>query len=261
MMKTYLLPVLENVQVSDRYWHMTLDANAIEEPITPGQFFHIQCGTSLYPFLRRPLSIYRINETTIEFLYLVKGLGTTEMSRYRPGDTLDVMGPVGNGFTLPASSQSVLLIGRGVGIATLAALAQEAVNRDVACTAILSARSANDLLAADLLSEMGVDVLKVTDEDGTSEVGVLTSRVFQLVEDRGIDSVYTCGSRRLSKMGQSLINEFGLYGEIALEEHMGCAMGACFACVTNVKDEQNELTSVRVCLEGPVFPLEKVVLS
>lgn len=260
MMRTHQLPVLSNRQVSDRYWHMKVDASSVEEQIEPGQFFHIRCADKLYPFLRRPFSIYRIGEGYIEFLYLVKGLGTEEMTRHKAGDTLDVMGPVGVGFTLPEMSRSILLVGRGVGIATLAALAQVAVNRKVACTAILSARSSNDLLAADFLTQMGANVIKVTDDDGSSEVGRVKTVMERLIEEDAVDAVYTCGSRRLSRLGQEAVEEYGLFGEIALEENMGCAMGACFACVSDIKDDNNNIQSVRVCLEGPVFPLEKVVL-
>ncbi|QKS72342.1 dihydroorotate dehydrogenase electron transfer subunit [Paenalkalicoccus suaedae] len=260
-MKAHHLPILANVQVSARYWHMTVDASAIEEPIRPGQFFHIRCGDSLYPFLRRPLSIYRINATTIEFLYLVKGRGTIEMSKLQAGDQLDVVGPLGQGFTIPSDANSILLIGRGVGIATLAALAQEAAIEGVQCTAILSARSRDDLLAADMLSELGATVIKVTEEDNTSDVLQVSALIHELMVKSAISAVYTCGSKRLSLVAQQIIEEYGVFGEIALEEHMGCAMGACFACVCDIRNDQDGVSSVRVCIEGPVFPLEKVVLA
>ncbi|SER60940.1 dihydroorotate dehydrogenase electron transfer subunit [Salisediminibacterium halotolerans] len=261
-MKQHHLPILSNVQISSRYWHMTLDMTEIDETIDPGQFFHIRTTAELSPFLRRPLSIYRINEDndTLEFLYLVKGMGTIEMTKMKPGETADLLGPLGHGFNLSAETNEILLTARGVGVATLAALAQDATEKGVGCTAILSARSRDDLLSAEMLTELGVTVYKVTEEDGTSDVADVERMMRRLIEENGVEQLYTCGSRRLSRLNQQLLDEYGLSGEIALEEQMGCAMGACFSCVSPII-ENGEEQSVRVCYEGPVFPLEKVVIS
>src|SRR5690625_2730204 len=165
-MKVYKLQVLSNVKVSDRYWHMIVNAAHIEEKINAGQFFNIKCADESYPFLRRPFSIYRINkeDQTIEFLYLVKGLGTTRLTEIEAGEIIDIFGPLGVGFKLEKSWDKILLLARGVGIATLAALAQEAAMKNIKCVAILSARSTNDLLATDTLQSFGAEVYKVTEE-------------------------------------------------------------------------------------------------
>lgn len=260
-MKQYHAPVLSNIQVSERYWHMTVDSSALPFKPDPGQFFHIRCAGTYSPFLRRPLSIYQIHEHTLEFLYVVKGKGTTAMTRIRKGDTLDMMGPVGKGFELYKQAETVLLIARGVGIATLAAVAQAAFQQKAHCVAVLSARTEEDLLAAEYLEEFGATVYKVTDEGGTSDVNHVKQLIQEDILPRyKIDSLYTCGSRRLSKLAQSIAFDHQIPGEIALEEHMGCAMGACFACVCDIQ-EGRERKSVRVCMEGPVFPLEKVVME
>jgi dihydroorotate dehydrogenase electron transfer subunit len=260
-MESRRVKILSNVKVSDRYWHMIVDASAIKETVNPGQFFNILCGESIYPLLRRPLSVYRTDfeNKTLEFLYLVKGLGTQKMAEYRAGDQIDIFGPLGVGFNLKDSHSSILLLARGVGVATLAALAYKAVAENKQVIAILSARSRNDLLSADYLAGLGVQVHKVTDEEGTSEVGKVEALVNGLMAENDVDALYTCGSKRLSRLMQNIAKREELPGEIALEEHMGCAMGVCFACVCNIKDG-TETKSVRVCVEGPVFPLEQVVL-
>jgi len=256
------LIVRSNTQVSERYWHMVVDASSISEPILPGQFFNIKCADELTPFLRRPFSIYRINkqEQTIEFLYLVKGLGTQRMTHIADGDEVDVFGPLGEGFTLEERWDTILLLARGVGIATLAALAQEAAERNVKCIAILSARSKNDLLAAETLQGFGATVYHVTDVAGTSSVENVSSLIEQIMSDTDIKAAFTCGSKRLSKLLQMITREQQIPAQIALEEHMGCAMGVCFACVCDLR-EDNLIRSVRVCKEGPVFDLDKVVLT
>lgn len=255
------LKVLSNVQVSERYWHMVVDSSAVEEPVVPGQFFNIKCGNELDPILRRPFSIYRINkeEKTLEFLYLVKGVGTKKMTRIAEGEEADVFGPLGQGFSLKEEWSSIVLVARGVGIATLAALAQEAVESNVHCVAVVSARSHNDLLATDTLTQMGVIVHKVTEEDGTSGVDHVAELVKRIMKEHKTQALFTCGSKRLSRMTQQIAAEQNLPGQIALEEHMGCSMGVCYACVCDIKDGDTT-QSVRVCLEGPVFDLGEVVL-
>jgi len=263
-MIAHQVQIFSNVKVSDRYWHMTVDASGLSETVEPGQFFNILCGNSdsLIPFLRRPLSVYRIDSDrqTLEFLYLVKGSGTKKMTEFQAGESIDIFGPLGTGFNLQESHSTILLLARGVGIATLAALAYKAVAENKEVIAILSARSADDLLSADYLTSIGVKVYKVTDEDGTSDVNKVEQLINDLLSEYDIDVLYTCGSKRLSKLMQRIAKREGLPGEIALEEHMGCAMGVCFACVCSLKDG-DETKSVRVCVEGPVFPLEQVVLS
>ncbi|MFB4167374.1 dihydroorotate dehydrogenase electron transfer subunit [Virgibacillus sp. JSM 102003] len=261
-MKVNKLNVLSNVKVSDRYWHMKLDASSITELIKPGQFFNIKCGENDLPFLRRPFSIYRINkeEKTIEFLYLVKGQGTIELTDVVADETVDIFGPLGVGFELNPEWDTILLLARGVGIATLAALAQEAAEKNIKCVAILSARSNNDLLAAETLQGFGAQVYKVTEEDGTSDAEDVQQLVEQLLTENDIKAAFTCGSKRLSKLLQKVTKTNQIPSQIALEEHMGCAMGVCYACVCDIQEESG-INSVRVCKEGPVFDLEKVVLS
>ena len=261
-MKVYQLKVLSNVQVSERYWHMILDAHAISDEIQPGQFFNIKCADTALPFLRRPFSIYRINkeDKTIEFLYLVKGSGTIELTKAVTDEFVDVFGPLGEGFTLDKEWNTVLLLARGVGIATLAALAQEAIENRIKCVAILSARSNNDLLSTEMLERLGVEVHKVTEEDGTSDVTNVGRLVYELMDKHTIDAAFTCGSKRLSKLLQNIVQTVQIPAQIALEEHMGCAMGVCYACVCTIQEDDG-LHSVRVCREGPVFDLKKVVFS
>lgn len=261
-MKIYKLPIISNQQVSDRYWHMKVEASEINEVIKPGQFFNVKCSDETFPFLRRPFSIYRINqdEQTIEFLYLVKGLGTNRLTGLKAGEWIDVFGPLGIGFKLKKDWDTILLLARGVGIATLAALAQEAAKQNIKCIAILSARTNNDLLATETLQEFGAEVYRVTEEDGTSDVENVEKIIMNLFDKHQIKAGFTCGSKRLSRLLQKIAREKGIPTQIALEEHMGCAMGVCYACVCDLQYE-DRIESVRICREGPVFDLDKVVLS
>lgn len=260
-MESLKMKILSNVQVSERYWHLSVDASQLQTKVSPGQFFYIRCGEAYYPFLRRPFSIYRINkqEKVLEFLYLTKGLGTKRLTEMKAGEKIDIFGPLGHGFTLKDDASNILLLARGVGIATLAALAQEALEKNVKTTAILSARTYDDLLATETLQSFGAIIHKVTDEDGTSDVHNVSQLVDTIMDRDHIHAAYTCGSKRLARLLQEKTRERQIPAEIALEENMGCAMGVCFACVCDIQEE-DEIRSVRICLDGPVFPLEKVII-
>lgn len=261
-MKINKQTIISNLRVSERYWHMVVEASGLVNDIKPGQFFNVKCAKGSHPFLRRPFSIYRINkeEETIEFLYLVKGLGTNKLTDLQANEEVDLFGPLGTGFTLEDDWDVVLLLARGVGIATLAALAQEAQQKGIKSIAILSARSENDLLATETLQGFGAEVHRVTEESGTSDVENVRKIMEKIFTEHNIKSGYTCGSRRLSKLMQEMTKSRDISAQIALEEHMGCAMGVCYACVCDIHGE-NGLESVRVCKEGPVFGLDKVVFT
>jgi dihydroorotate dehydrogenase electron transfer subunit len=266
-----LCRVVSNEWVNPEYKHLVLDAPPVALTAKPGQFFHLACppADDQAAFLRRPMSVYRVSRTRaqIEFLYKVQGVGTRGLAFLGKGDTLDALGPVGRGFTLPEGARRALLLARGVGLATLAPLAEFAVAQGVAITAVLSARSRNLVMSADYLREVGAEVRIVTDDEDTSDVVHVENLIRGLHASQPFDFVTTCGSNRLLTLLQRLAKELDIKGEIALEQHMGCALGACFACVRPFRKpgkpgkpgDETQLTYRRVCCEGPVFDLQETV--
>lgn len=259
-MKTFDAKIIANYPVSERYWQMTLDASALDQPVRPGQFFHIQCGDTWRAPLRRPLSVYHYDQKsrTLKFLYLVKGIGTQQMSLKKKSDIMNLIGPLGHGFTLPDQG-AVLLIARGVGVATLHALACQARAENKNVHVILSARTPADLLTVDTLKQIGATVHTVTDAERTSSVDKVRALSEKLIREEGISALYTCGSSRLNKLVQELADEHQLKGELATEAHMACGIGDCYACACTIRKD-NQLKTVRVCTDGPVFPISEVVL-
>lgn len=261
-MKNLHSEILFNRPVNDRYWKMAVDVAALEENVQPGQFFHIQCGDNWRNLLRRPFSVYKFDPCSriLEFLYLIKGAGTHALMKKKPREMLDMIGPLGKPFTLPAGDVSILLAARGVGVATLNALAQTVLADGHRTIAIVSARKREDLLAVDDLKQSGAKVYTVTDEDGTSAIDQVGKLAGKLIEDYGISAAYTCGSKRLAKLIQNLATFHNLYAEIAMEAHMACGLGDCYACACPLRREKG-IEAVRICCEGPVFPLSQAVLS
>lgn len=257
--------VLGNEWVNSEYRHLALKAPPIALTVLPGQFFHLACPPSHAesPYLRRPMSLYRVNSelAQIEFLYKVQGAGTRGLASLKVGETLNAMGPLGSGFKLPEPCDHVLVLARGVGLATMAPLAEYARRREAQVTAILSARAPGVVMSADYLSQVGAKVIIVTDTDRSSEVTNVEALVRHAHAERPFGLLATCGSNRLLQLVQKLGSELRINSQTALEQHMGCGLGMCYACVKPFRKDPGSsvLSYRRVCWEGPVFDVQETV--
>lgn len=255
---THACAIVEHRRVNARYKYLRLACPAPLAQVTAaGQFFQLACPVSDagQPFLRRPMSVYGIGPQPerIEFLYHVKGLGTHALEGLHPGESLGITGPLGTGFTFSPGWKRVLLVARGVGLATMAPLVPLAARTGVGITVLLSARSPGDLMQQEFLRGAQARVHAVFDSDGSSAVERVGALVAKLLKAERPDMIYTCGSNRLLELLQGL----GVPGEVALEQQMACAMGVCLSCV-RLFNEGGERVFRRVCCEGPVFPLGAV---
>jgi dihydroorotate dehydrogenase electron transfer subunit len=251
--------VLESVPVGRRYHRLVLDAPDLSARSRPGQFFHLLCrdGAGNGPYLRRPMSIWRCGaDVPLGFLLHVKGRGTAALAALRAGDALSVVGPLGQGFALQPSWRRILILARGVGLATLAPLTVAAAAQGIAVEAVLSARSQADLMAEEFAGGSGASIIPVLDEDGSSEVARVEALLRHRFQHARPDAVFTCGSNRLFLLLQRLAAEYGIPGQVALEQQMGCGLGMCFCCVRQVRGEDGKVQNLRVCAEGPVFDLQ-----
>jgi dihydroorotate dehydrogenase electron transfer subunit len=162
-------------------------------------------------------------------------------------------GPLGVGFSFSPAWKRVLLVARGVGLATMAPLVPLAARAGIGITTVLSARSPADLMREEFLRGAPASVHAVFDSDGSSAVDKLEPFLAALLAEEKPDMVYTCGSNRLL----GLLQKLQAQGEVALEQQMACAMGVCLSCV-RLFNEKGEKVFRRVCCEGPVFPLGAV---
>lgn len=257
-----LCKVLSNTAVTAEYRLLVAKAPQLALTAVPGQFFHLLCPAvedQAKFMLRRPMSIYRIDRDNQEvaFLYKVTGRGTRGLATLQPGDTLDALGPLGKGFNLPADTRHVLLIARGVGLATLTPLAAHAKAQGAHITAVLSARNEDAVLSRDELRAAGATVITVLDTDGSSAPEKLRSALDKIQIEQPFDYVATCGSNRLFHLTQAFCAQHGIAGEVALEARMGCGTGMCYACVAPIRQPDGSQTLQRVCWDGPVFAIEE----
>jgi len=256
-----LTEVLSHDWVNAEYKHLVVKASPKALATQPGQFFHILCPSpddgDLW--LRRPQSVYRIDRqrSRLEFLYKCVGRGTRGMATLEPWDSVNMVGPLGVGFTLDPKWKNIVVLGRGVGLATLAPISQFAGDLGIRVTAILSARDPSLAMSADLFAKVG-DVIPVLDSDGSSAIENIEAILNRLVEAKKADAFFTCGSNRLLLLMKRLGREHNIPGQAAMEQVFACGLGPCYVCVrTFEKDGKKDLR--RVCIDGPVFDLQECV--
>jgi dihydroorotate dehydrogenase electron transfer subunit len=256
-----LCPVVFHDWVNSEYKHLVVAASPKALAVKPGQFFNLLCPSPDVGelWLRRPQSVYRIDRAggRIEFLYKCVGRGTRGLATLDVGDQLNMVGPLGIGFSLDPRHKSVVVLGRGVGLATLAPISQLAAENQVAVTAILSARSAEFVMADDLFGKVG-EAVGVLDSDGSSAVENVEALLERLIAAGRADAFYTCGSNRLMQLMKRLGKRHGIPGQVAMEQIMACGLGPCYVCVKTF-EVAGEQVLRRVCIEGPVFDLQEAV--
>lgn len=256
--------VVEHRWVNDRYKYIRLSAQSdLAGTTRPGQFYQLKCPVTqeLQPFLLRPMSVYGVGPEpgTIEFLYNVTGVGTAAMSSLKVGDHMDIVGPLGNTFVLEPQYKRILVLARGVGLATMAPLLQYAAAAGIGITGIMSAREPKDLMRDEFLRGAPAQVHCVYDSDGSSSVEAVEALVRRLLDQDHHDVVYTCGSHRLLMLLQRVLVDYPqTRGEVAMEQRMACGMGVCLSCV-RMFDIEGDKQFLRVCREGPVFSIRDVV--
>jgi dihydroorotate dehydrogenase electron transfer subunit len=256
-----LCPVVSHDWINSEYKHLIVEASPKAIEVKPGQFFNLLCPSPDEGdlWLRRPQSVYRIDREhgRIEFLYKCVGRGTYGLATLERGDTLNMVGPLGVGFSIDPAWKHIVVLGRGVGLATMAPISQLAGEAGIGVTAILSARSPEFVMAGDLFAKVG-DVVSVLDSDRTSAVENVEAILQGLIAQGKADAFFTCGSNRLFQLMKRLGKTHGIPGQIAMEQVMACGLGPCYVCVRTFEvNGKKELR--RVCIEGPVFDLQEAV--
>ncbi len=247
------LTIVENVSLNANYFLLKLTSDQKLPEMLPGQFVEIKVEKSPTTFLRRPISINYICQETNQLWLLIQiiGDGTRALSALKQGDTLDVMLPLGNSFTMPENaSKSVLLVGGGVGTAPMLFWGKMLKENGIKPNFLIGARSANDLLQIDEFARYGN--VYTTTEDGTAgEKGYVTQH--SILQKKSFDFIYTCGPKPMMVAVASYAKSRKIVCEVSLENSMACGFGVCLCCVENTVKG-----NVCVCTEGPVFNISEL---
>jgi dihydroorotate dehydrogenase electron transfer subunit len=254
--------IVSNDFVNEEYKHLVMSVHEHALKAHAGQMFHLLCPSpdGAEVWMRRPMSVYRVNKPgrQIEFLYKVEGRGTQGMGMLRTGDEFNIAGPLGNGFKLQPDWKNIVVLGRGVGLATLAPLSQLAAEHGIGVTAILSARNAKVVMSKDLFENLGARIVSVVDTDNSSAVENVEKIIEGLMAEGKADAFFTCGSNRLLKLMQRLGKKHNIPGQVAMEQIMVCGFGACYVCMRTFEVDGVRVLR-RVCRDGPVFNMQEAV--
>lgn len=255
-MKKYLLDLtVSSVErLNDRYVLIKLTQDTPLPEMRPGQFVEIKIENSTSTFLRRPISINYVDRKSNELwlLIAVVGDGTRRLAQLTEGSKLNCLLPLGNGFTMPASTdEHLLLVGGGVGVAPLLYFGKVIRDFGADVSFLLGARSAKDLLELELFRSIGQ--VFVTTEDGSlGEKGFVTNH--SILQRKTFTRISMCGPTPMMKAMGAFARKAGTDCEASLENMMACGLGACLCCV-----EKTTEGNLRVCQDGPVFNINKLL--
>lgn len=257
--KLFSATVTENKQLINSHYLLTLHPLKKIKKSRPGNFFMISVESGLDPLLKRPFSIHRSTKNGLQILYRVVGKGTTILSNKKPGDLLDMIGPLGNTFPVNNKQKNILVAG-GLGIAPIFGLADYIVNSPAPEQPLLfyGVRTAKEVLCKKNLRAIGIRPVISTDDGTTGKKGNIVKALEKFIISGSVNvneyTIYACGPVPMLKALSALTNKLGIKGYAALEQNMACGIGTCLGCVVHTTNGLR-----RVCKEGPVFPMEEIV--
>ncbi len=242
-MKQTVFEILSNKRIAKDVYEMVLAGDT--EGIAPGQFVNIKLE-GLY--LRRPISVCDFSDKTLTLIYKVVGKGTEVMSKMGEGEKLDILTGLGNGYDTSKSGDVPLLIGGGVGVPPMFALAKKLISEGKKVSVILGFNVAEEIFYAEEFKALGAEVFVTTVDGSVGTKGFVTDAV-DAVGDYSY--VYTCGPEVMLK---AVYNKCEKSGQFSFEERMGCGFGACVGCTCKTK-----YGNKRICKDGPVLEKEEII--
>lgn len=290
-MKLIKSRIVSNKRLNQDSWQMIFEATPIALAAKPGQFINVKLDKVKFPLFRRPLSIFRCVKLAekvlgLEVIYKVVGLGTKIMTDLRPGDELDIIGPLGHGFECKPDNKNIVLLAGGIGAAALFMLGEEispkAKDSDLNLHILLGATTKEELLLEAEFKTLAGKVAIATDNGAYGYHGLVTDMLQDRLCSGEISpdcTIYACGPEPMLKALAPLCKQYGITAQVSIERHMMCGIGACLSCVCKVDKKivplrreaqssshvqftaEEEYGYALVCQEGPVFYLDEVILD
>ncbi len=251
-----IYPIVSMEQLTSAAWSMVISCPEIAQKAQPGQFVNLLPDGNFT--LRRPISICGIDKAagTLRIVFEVRGKGTAALSQLRAGDKVNMLAPLGHGFTLPASDQRVILIGGGIGTPPMLPLAEFFGRNAVVISGFRNAESA--ILQEDF-AETGAKTILCTDDGSAGIHGLVTVPLAEEIAAEKPALICACGPLPMLRAVAALAHDSGIFCQVSLEERMGCGIGACLVCACRTKDQNGDEQYSHVCKNGPVFDAEEVL--
>ncbi len=256
MANLLLAELVNKVQLKSDIYKFSVKAPEIVKEAKPGNFIEIRVSEQTEPFLRRPISIYNLDKENgiLEFIFQVKGKGTSILAKKQIGDKIDIIGPLGYGTFKTEGYKNIAIIGGGIGVFPLYELSKNAKEDNIKVNTYLGFRNKENVVLEEEFNKVS-DKLIITTDDGTyKEKGFAINFLAEDIEKEKIDAIFACGPLPMLKAVQKLSIEKQIPCQISLEEKMACGLGACLGCAVKTAQSPKEAPEyVHVCKIGPVF--------
>jgi dihydroorotate dehydrogenase electron transfer subunit len=249
-----LAEVVSNTELASGIFLIKFEAPYLAETAYPGSFVMVQPDNGTDPLLRRPFTLSGVSGNMVEVLFKVKGRGTDIMSKWEPCRIVNILGPLGNGFSISVDIKNAYLVGGGMGIAPLLFLARYLVARDVDVKIFFGARSVSESITLEDLNLDRCDLYYSTEDGSKGYEGFITEQLNNILKSDSVNgflnsSIFCCGPLKMSEKVSEYALSLNILCQVAIEEKMACGVGACLGCVTCTKGDKYK----RVCVDGPIF--------
>ena len=236
----------------------------IAAEVKPGQFIHLRITERDEIVLRRPFSVFKAGKKSLSILYKIVGAGTEIMAQLRPGDKASMIGPLGNGFPLPAKDVCPVFVAGGYGSAALYLLAERTKKKGAL---FIGGKTSGDILCADDFKRLGWNVRIATEDGSAGQKGLVTDILAEYLSEKSKMrqmALYACGPMAMLEAVARIAIGGDWKAWLSLDRHMGCGVGACLACVQKIKVPGGRGASdswkwARICTEGPVFECREII--
>jgi dihydroorotate dehydrogenase electron transfer subunit len=261
--------VLDHQQTGSRFYKLTLLSKYISAHAEPGQFVEVKCTDGYDPLLRRPISLHRINpeHETFELFYEVVGKGTELLTKFTVGAELDVLGPLGSGFKIDPAKKIHLLVGGGMGVAPLRALAEAIKGPGTrvqgpggkAIYSLIGAKTKEGILCEADLKTVSDQVVISTDNGSYGKKGFISDLLIGLLDNTlatgswTLATIYACGPKPMLKAVAEISWQKKIDCQLSMEERMACGIGACKGCAVKTVSGYK-----MACKDGPVFDAREI---
>lgn len=250
----HICKILSSKEIAPNVIDVTVYTPEIAKAALPGQFLHIKCGDEIAMPLRRPISICSATAETVRFIYQVKGKGTEALTKLN--GSLDILGPLGHGFTIDNETfKKPAVIGGGIGAYPLLFLTQKLNS----ATVFMGFRTKSLVTLEDDFERCAKKVEIATDDGSYGYGGFSIDLLKKAIEGGEVDIIYACGPKPMLSAIKALAEANGIKCQVSLEERMGCGIGACLTCSCET-NASGTWKYKRVCKNGPVFWSNEVVL-
>lgn len=261
-MKQMRVKISGNKRVAADFFRMRIESPYLSKNMKPGQFLEVKCSEGTVPLLRRPFGLHKKVNNGIEFLYEIVGEGTRLLSERKPGESLDIIAPLGNGFKPPKSPDrngiSVVIAG-GIGVAPVLALAESLKGNKYV---LIGARKKSHVLCENEFKKAGAKVLVSTDDGSKGRKGLVTDLLKDLLSKssarNAVPYIYACGPNIMLKAVWEIAKDKNIPCQFSFEEHMACGVGVCLGCPIKVRKGLIDTEYKMICKDGPVFKGEDI---